>query len=167
MSYFPKYVFPMIDNELLNRVPNDTDNPYFIMEHVLACRVGDDYRDDSWEEWHDYYIDKLLAATLKNDNLESVLGVFKGKGNNGDYFRWTQYHRTLDMIFDACLEHQDGNEFKEDPEFIPLALKGLPDILEVLGGKYEISQATVKSIFDKNKLPPKRTPLEDRKPAKK
>jgi len=157
-NYFPEYVFPMVDKELLNREPDERDNPYFLLEHILACR---EQGLDS-EEWHDTYIDKALLGALKND-VDTELDVYHGTGKDGDRYRWREHHRMVDVILDAYRQYKNGNEFEDDPEYMSLNLKGVRGIYEVVSIIHGIKAGTVKNIFDISKLPPKRTPLEKRK----
>ena len=160
-KYFPEYVFPMVDDELLKREPDGQDNPYFIMEHILACR-----KSGVVEDWHEDYIDKILAGILK-DSIDTELGIYKGKGKDSDRYRWRQYHEKIDMNLDAHRLYEVGRKFDPYKGYESLSHKGIDGMYVTLGEIYGITKSTIKSIFDKSKLPPKRTPLEDRKKDKK
>jgi len=109
-TYDPEYAFPMVDEELLNREPDGEDNPLFVLEHILACREAGE---DNWEEWHDDYIDRLLLGFLTG-TIDSELGLFKGKGTDGDRARWNQYHEKLDMLFYSYEAEQPYDGLKKE-----------------------------------------------------
>jgi len=136
-------LFPMVDEELLSREPDSQDNPYFVMEHILACR--EQGLDD--EEWHEDYIDKVLTGVLK-DSLDTELGVSKGTGKNSDRYRWTEFHRKIDMLLEAA--HLEDK-----------SLNFTGDIATLLADKYDYKDVqSIRDIFyKKGQLPSKRRTL--------
>lgn len=133
-------LFPMVDEELLNREPDSQDNPYFVMEHILACREHG--LDD--EEWHDEYTDKVLTGFLK-DSLDTELGISKGTGKNSDHYQWTEFHRKVDMLLEAAHLEDEG-------------LKFTSDIATHLADKYNYKdvQSVINIFYKKGQLPSKR-----------
>jgi hypothetical protein len=153
--------FPMPDDELFNREPNDEDNPYFIMEHILACREHE-HGDDCWEEWHDDYINKMLRAFLTEDDENYVydkLDIYRTKkgGKIGDFHRWVEYRRNyqkkINMFLDSVHLEDKGVKFYA---------KG--GIMEQLAKNYPYAASSIRDLLktELGKAPTKRTPIEGR-----
>lgn len=87
--------------EFEEREPNDTDNPYVVIEHILACR-------EQWieEDWHKEYIDNILSGFLAG-NVYAALGIVRGGGGDS-YSQWKIRHRNLLIIVDAMKRVDKG-----------------------------------------------------------
>jgi hypothetical protein len=128
MRYYP---FPRFHWEFTQREPNENDNPYFIIEHILACRV---FHADI-EEWHERYITRILSGLLNGD-VEAELNVSSGRA--GDYFKWVQDCRKSEMSGQAHADEDEGyilNRTSED------------GVIEQLAKMYNKSPATIRETL--------------------
>jgi len=151
---FPHDDFPKLDDELLKREHNNEDNPYFIIEHILACREkGDKY----WEEWHDWYIDDLLRGFFKEDDKKSnynKFGIYSpNESRTGDIYRWREYHRAAQMK--RVMSRVRGGMIQDG-----VKLTGEGGIAETLAKHFGLGERTTEKEVV---VPPKRTSLENRK----
>jgi len=130
------YPFPRLHWELTQREPNETDNPYDIIEHISACRC---FCTDK-EEWHEKYITQILNGLL-NGNVEAELGIARG-GRAGHYKKWEESCRTSELSGTAYALEADGfvlNSTNED------------GVIQQLAKDYNKSPTTIRDTLYKRR----------------
>ena len=86
-----------IHQELTEREPNEDDNPYDVIQHILDCRV---HAPDLHQEWHEEYINRVLFG-LHSGKLNRLLGIETGDGGGGHIKEWKQRVRDTELVLNV------------------------------------------------------------------
>jgi len=121
---------PRYHHEFNNRLPDEYDNPFAVMEHIMYCRV----MSGSTEDWHDEYINRILDGLLSGDLAE--LGIENPGRRQGTHDKWKEDVLTEHMIMNARKLNLDWG--------IPLGGQDEEKGYKTLADIYSLKQTTIR-----------------------
>jgi len=122
---------PRCHQEFNDRLPDEYDNPFAVIEHIMYCRV----MAGEIEDWHDEYINRILDGLLSG-NLNSELGIENPGRRQGTYDIWKEDVLTEHMIMNANKLNLDWD--------IPLGGQNEEKGYKTLSDIYNVAQTTVR-----------------------